>query len=78
MKIYTCRHCKVKFVVIPTFRGLLIPVESENGEGFDEFAIYDGSVHISHLARCKERHGDWHETLKSLGLPLRIKLKGTK
>jgi hypothetical protein len=62
MQVYKCKHCMVRFVVVPTVGNDFLPIEvssiteAELKNGIPE-AIY--MRHKSHLKNCEGRKQDW-------------------
>ena len=63
LKVFKCKYCKTRFVVMLTENNSMLPVEINNGETFGEDIIFDAQRHRSHLLNCKGRQEDW-STLK--------------
>ena len=64
LKIFKCVHCKTRFVIMPTRRHELLPIEIKEGINIDEDEIYSEERHVSHLKNCKGRQSDWNEVRK--------------
>ena len=53
-------HCNVRFVVMDTSTGTVLPVEVKDSETFDEDEVFNGKKHKSHLLNCIPRRMDWN------------------
>jgi hypothetical protein len=81
MKVYPCKHCGVRFVVLPTQTGSVLPVEIyENNDpkkvrAIEKGEFFDSRKHISHLKNCPERQQDWDVIKKQFIQEAENKLK---
>jgi len=60
LKVYKCTHCMVRFVVMQTNTGEVLPVEVIGDEVFDEDETFNYKKHKSHLLTCIPRRMDWN------------------
>lgn len=81
-KVYPCKICGVKFVMMSTSTGSVLPVEVNptpalpfnkgevaKPEGFGKDEIFNPSVHRSHLKYCKEpllRAEQWKDIVEEM------------
>ena len=63
LKVYRCRHCQSRFVVMQTPTGQLLPIEVTDQQ-FDEEEIFNWKKHKSHLLECIPRRMDWNDERK--------------
>lgn len=75
LKIYRCKHCYARFVIMWTQTRSILPVEVGSGDGFDEDEIFNSKIHKSHLLTCIPRRMDWQKEQKII---LRLEAKKTK
>jgi len=71
-KVYPCKICGVKFVMMQTSTGSVLPVELNDQTSNPPEAgteVFDPKVHRSHLKYCKEpllRAEQWKEIVEEM------------
>ena len=75
LKIYRCKHCYARFVIMWTQTRSILPVEVGDGDGYDDDEIFDSKKHKSHLLTCIPRRMDWAKEQKIIK---RIEAERTK
>jgi len=60
LKVYICKHCKRKFVIVKA-KHTLIPVDYEEDIEYPEDTIYDRNKMQTHLIYCPGRRNDWQK-----------------